>query len=69
MFAKAQSPAVELRVSRSGELAMLVSQRRIADSLGEVARYNEHKKEQEQLTRKRAASSYVNQAHATLKAY
>ena len=45
---------------------MLVSQRKIADGLGEMSRYSEHKKEQDASKKKRAASSYVAYARKTI---
>jgi hypothetical protein len=64
-FARAPRPCKD--DSGSGELDVLISQRKIADSLGEMTRYHHHK--QEKREKKRASSSYVSQAHATLKAY
>jgi len=45
---------------------MLVSQRKIADGLGEMSRFSEHKKEQSQRKQRRATSSYIAHANATL---
>jgi hypothetical protein len=45
---------------------MHVSQRKIADGLGEMSRFKEHKKEQSQRKARRATSSQIAHAHATL---
>lgn len=60
------APTEEIRSAVEDDAAMLISQRKIADSLGEMQRYEERKKDQVQRQKRRATSQYTAQAQVAL---